>query len=377
MFSLTRGGPWYQLMRRIHATTPRGDVRWPPLVLVAWLPLVLASLVGLVRGGLDPMFTDLSVHVRFLVGLPLVVLAERVLEQRGRRAVRHLRTGRFANREMLDAILERTETLRDAWRVEVVLAAAAVLAGQAALWGWIAPAGFVHGVEDESALTFTRIWYAALALPMLQFLWLRWLWRWALWTYVLARVSRLRLATIAIHPDNAAGLGFLSDPTEAFAVYAASLTSVASAAWMVQLHAGVVTLPMLVPTFVGFLVLALALAFGPLLLFAGHLYRARRRDLPLHHELALTYVREFKRKWLVSPRTDEPVLGTPDLQSLNDLGGAFETTEKTLLVPIKSRPVVLVVLGAFAPMLPVPLTAMPLADVGARLGKALLGGLPI
>lgn len=378
MFSITRGGPWYRLMRRMHLLTSRGDQRWRALVLFAWLPVTVVALIPLVLDDrVDPVLVDVSVHARFLVALPLIVLAERTLERRCRSSVRQLRAGRFASRANLDEILDRAERLRDGWVVELVLLVAAVVSGQAALWGWTTPAGLIAGVELGGAPSIARVWYASIALPMIQFLWLRWVWRWLIWIYVLARLSRQRLAMIAIHPDHTAGLAFLDEPTDAFALFVASLASVASAAWIEQLHAGHVTLSMLAPTFGTFLVLALVLAFGPLLLFSGHLYRTRRRDLPLHHELALTYARAFKHKWLQRPRTDEPVLGTPDLQSLNDLAGGFDTTDQTRLIPITPRPVVLVVSGAFVPMLPVLLTAMPLTDVVTHLGKSLLGGLPI
>jgi hypothetical protein len=132
-----------------------------------------------------------------------------------------------------------------------------------------------------------------------------------------------------------------------------------------------------VPAFFAFLGIALVLAFGPMFFFTGHLYRARRRDLPLHHELALSYVRAFKHKWMQHDAPTAHLLGTPDLQSLNDLHGGFETTEKTRLIPISPRPVMLVVFAALVPMVPVLLTSMPLDEIIKHLGKALVGGLPI
>lgn len=361
-FSATRGGPWYRLTRRLHLTPP-------VLVLGAWLPSMLPAAAALARDGrADPLLVDPAVHARLLVALPLVLVAERALARRCRAAVHELRTGRFAHRAELDEILAAAARLRDAWSVELVLAVLAFGLGQASLWGWL-PSGFVHELAAGTA-SVGRAWYTALALPLLQFLWARWLWRWLVWCYVLVCVSRRRLALVALHPDNAAGLGFLAEPADAFAVFAASMVAVAAAGWIVDVHA-FASLAQLAPIAIGFLGLALAVAFGPLLLFSGHLYRALRHDLPAYRHLGLVYVREFRRKWLRPGPSDE-LLGTGDLQSLNDLGGAFATTARTRFIPVDRRALLTVTAAIVVPLLPVVLAASPLDVVFAHLGKVLL-----
>jgi hypothetical protein len=376
--SLTHGGPGYNAMRRLHLLNARGEPRWSPLVLFAWLPPTLLALAALIdHGRRDPVLFDVSVHARFLIAIPLIALAERHLERRVRISMRQFRSGRFANRAGVDAIIDRTEHLRDRRLPEGLLLVLAVLGGQTALWGWIAPAGMIHGVDLSATRSLAHVWYAAVSLPLAQFIFMRFLWHWGLWIYVLVRLSRLRLSTIAIHPDGAGGLAFLNEPVDGFSLFVTSLAVVASSAWSMKIYNGQAQLQTFVPPFLGFVVIALVVAFGPLLLFTGHLYRARRRDLPMHHELALRYVREFKCKWLQHHSHGEQLLGTSDIQSLNDLHGSFEVTEKTRLIPLSPRPVVIVVLAALLPMLPAVLTAVPLKSVLAHLGKALVGGLPI
>ncbi|MDX2091477.1 MAG: hypothetical protein SFX73_26690 [Kofleriaceae bacterium] len=376
--SLTRGGPAYNVMRRLHLLNAQGQPRWAPLVLFAWLPPTVLSLAAFIdHGKHDPVLFDASVHVRFLIALPLIVLGERHLEDRARIAMRQFRAGRFANRAAVDAIIDRTEHLRDRWLPEGLLFVMAVLGGQAVLWGWTAPAGVIHGVELGDTRSLAHVWYAAVALPLAQFIVLRWLWHWGLWIYVLVRLSRLRLSVIAIHPDAAGGLGFLDEPIDGFALFVASLAAVASSAWSMKIYLDGADLQTFVPPFLGFLAIALLLGLGPLVLFSGHLYRARRRDLPMHHELALSYVRDFKHKWLQHHSKGEQLLGTSDLQSLNDLHGGFEVTERTRVIPIGPRPVAIIATAALLPMLPAVLTAVPLKEVLAHLGKALVGGLPI
>jgi hypothetical protein len=81
-FSLTEGGPGTALMKRLHLTRPEmgaGSAR-TALILMAliWLPLCVLSLIeGLAFGGVKlPFFYDLAAHTRFLLAVPVLVLAD-------------------------------------------------------------------------------------------------------------------------------------------------------------------------------------------------------------------------------------------------------------------------------------------------------------
>ena len=87
-FSLVLGGPLYQLLRRAHlADDALLMVRQRVVViaLLAWLPLLILSAVqGHLWGNsvAVPFLFDLEVHIRFLVVVPLLVIAELVAHQR-------------------------------------------------------------------------------------------------------------------------------------------------------------------------------------------------------------------------------------------------------------------------------------------------------
>src|SRR5262247_1596525 len=80
-FSLVLGGPLYQLFRRAHLS---GDAlqllqrRVAVLTLFAWLPLLaLSTWEGTAWTGVAlPFLRDFEAQVRFLVALPLLVIAE-------------------------------------------------------------------------------------------------------------------------------------------------------------------------------------------------------------------------------------------------------------------------------------------------------------
>src|SRR6185436_17607496 len=93
-FSLVLGGPLYQLFRRAHLTGDTLELirrRILVIALVAWLPLLVLSVAEghAWDGGVTmPFLCDVDVHVRFLIALPLLVLAEIVVHQRMRPVIR-------------------------------------------------------------------------------------------------------------------------------------------------------------------------------------------------------------------------------------------------------------------------------------------------
>jgi len=89
-FSLVLGGPLFQLLRRAHLSDDGLMMvrqRIVVIALFAWLPLlVLSALEGHVLGGTAPVpfLMDVEVHIRFLVTLPLLIIAELVVHRRMR-----------------------------------------------------------------------------------------------------------------------------------------------------------------------------------------------------------------------------------------------------------------------------------------------------
>lgn len=372
-FSIARG-PSLRLLQQLHLTRADGTPRIWALVAIAWVPLVAGALLRVAMGDRPaPILFDLSVHARLLIGIPLLIHAGRILEQRCRGAVDLLYRGNFAERAAVDRIFDRAERLRDARLVEVAMVVLVVAGAQALLWGVFGPTGLFSGISEAGELSFARLWYMTVSWPIAQLLFLRWLWNWTIWSYVLVRLSRLPLAATATHPDQAAGLGFLGGPIQGFAGFVLAIAVVLASSWGTQILAGR-ALQAFVPSFAGFLVLALAAACGPLLGFVGILNRARHREIAQYHGLALDYVRAFHHRWIARRCETEQLLGTLDLRSLNDLFSAYQSLARVRLVPF-GRPQIKIIGGAaIIPMIPLAATVVPLDELIRTLGRALLGG---
>ena len=86
-FSLVLGGPLFQLMRRARLADDDMRLLLRRLIilpLLAWLPLlILSALEGKLQGGTAlPFLLDIEVHIRFLIAMPLLILAELYVHER-------------------------------------------------------------------------------------------------------------------------------------------------------------------------------------------------------------------------------------------------------------------------------------------------------
>ena len=84
-FPLTLGGPLYRMLRRSGGSIPQLLRRQATIcVLVCWVPLALLSLAqGHFLGGINLSFVrDIETHARFLVSLPVLIIAEVLVYER-------------------------------------------------------------------------------------------------------------------------------------------------------------------------------------------------------------------------------------------------------------------------------------------------------
>ena len=92
-FSLILGGPLYQLLRRAHLSGDALELlrrRVTVAALLTWLPLLVLSIAEGHAWGDSvkvPFLYDVDVHARFLLALPLFVVAEIVVHHRMRPVV--------------------------------------------------------------------------------------------------------------------------------------------------------------------------------------------------------------------------------------------------------------------------------------------------
>jgi len=384
-FSLVLGGPLYQLFRRSRLSGDTLELlhrRIVVLTVVAWVPLLLLSIVeGAAWGGRVTLtfLHDVDMHVRLLVALPLLVVAELVVNMRLGPTVRA-----FVNRGVVpdaarpkfDAAIESAMRLRNSLAVEVLLIAFVYVVGVGLVWRTQTALDVVtwYGAPADGRLhpSLAGWWLGVVSLPVFQFLLVRWYFRLFVWVRFLWQVSRLDLTLLPTHPDRCGGLGFLGLVGHAFVPLLLAQGTILAGTIANRIFYAGATLPQFKVEMIGLVALMLFAVLGPLLVFAPKLAAAKRAGLGEYGTLAQRYVHEFDRKWLRGGApADEPLIGSADIQSLADLGNSFEVVKGMRLAPFTLQTVLHLAVVTLAPVVPLTLTMISLEELLTQALKVL------
>jgi hypothetical protein len=371
-FSLVRGGPLFQLLRRVHLSDDALMLvqrRILVIVLLTWLPLLVLS--GLERHVLSgtvtvPFLLDLETHIRFLVAVPLLIAAELVVDQRLRPVA-----GQFLERQIapqsamtrLNAAIAAASRLRDSVIAEGLLIAAVYSVGVLIIWrhyvAFNIGTWYAVPATDGVKLSSAGMWYGYVSLPIFQFLMCRWYFRMAVWARFLWQVSRIDLNLLPAHPDRTAGLGFLANTINAFGLLALAHAALLAGFLANRIFFLGIALPDFKAEIAILVIFLLCLVVGPLTVFAPQLARAKAIGNLEYGVLAERYVREFDAKWLRGGApVGEPFVGSADIQSLADLGNSLAVVRTMRIAPVTKEAVIQFVITILLPIAPLTLTMM-------------------
>jgi hypothetical protein len=381
-FSLVLGGPLFQAFRRAHLSGTALELqrrRVLVITAIAWLPLLLLSAAGgqFLRGQGLPFLRDIEVHVRFLIALPALIMAELTVHRRIQPVMKTFVERGIVTAEdtpRFHAAIEAAMKARNSISWETTLLVFVYTLGH---WVWrnelaLGTATWYALPEGTSPhLTLPGYWYAFISIPIMQFVILRWYFRVVIWSGLLWRVSRLNLRLLPAHPDGAGGIGFLGRITHAFGpllfAQGAMLAGIIANRIFYQ-GDSLLSFKLNIVALVGFFVLVI---LGPLAVFTPNLLEAKRRGLGEYGALATSYVAHFDEKWLRGGAKDEAILGTGDIQSLADLGNSFAVVRDMRAVPFTLSDVIALVAMTAFPLLPLALTVVPLEELLSRLVKVI------
>jgi len=382
-FSIVLGGPLFQLLRR---TRLSGDTlellrqRILILVTLAWLPLLALSILeGRAWGGRAGVsfLLDAEANLRFLVAMPLLIVAELVVHKRMRLVV-----GQFLERHLIpdgarprfDAAIASAVRLRNSVLAELLLIAFVYIVGVMIVWRHYVALStatwYAMPAAEGRQLSLTGAWYAFVSLPLYQFLLMRWYYRIFIWARFLWQVSRIELRLIPTHPDRAGGLGFLANTAYAFTPLALAHGAMVAGPIANRIFYLGARLPEFKLEIVAVVFFLVCLVLGPFYVFASQLAAAKRTGLREYGTLAERYVREFDAKWLRGGApAGESFVGSGDIQSLADLANSFEVVKAMQIAPITKDALIRLVTSTLAPVVPLALTMMSPEE----LLKAVLG----
>ena len=366
-FSLVLGGPLFQLMRRAGLEGDHLELLYRRVLVitaVVWLPLLVLTILEPSSGSADRLsfFQDIESHVRFLVALPVLIMAELIVHARLSPLVHRFVERRLVLPEDLprfQSAIDSAMRLRNSVAAEIALVLCVYIFG---LWLWndrvsLGRETWYGGMSGRWSLTPAGFWYVFVSLPITQFILLRWYMRFFIWFRFLWRVSRLNLNLIPSHPDRGAGLGFLGKSSWAFGpiLFAqGALLAGLVASRVLYRGESLLSFKLEIGGFIAFFLVAI---LGPLVMFTPRMAAARRRGLADYGLLAQRYVEGFHQKWVVrDPSASEELLGTADIQSLADLGNSYGLVRDMRIVPFGLDDVSRLAAVTAAPFLPLLLT---------------------
>jgi hypothetical protein len=370
-FSIVLGGPIYQLYRKAHLAGTGLELlkrRIVAIPLFLWLPVVVLAIIDgrAIGGGRVPLLMDIGLHARCLLAIPLLVIAEYVTHKRLGAVARQFLDRNLIvprDRSRYDEIVASSMRMRNSLAAEVIQVALAYAVH------WVFGARYLQGIDSwmgtatEGSWSYTPAgaWYAFVTLPIFRIFLFRWWYRIFIWYRYLWKVRGLDLNLDALHPDRAAGLGFLAGSPAIFTPLLLA-HSVLAAASIQNVIIGTLAAGKPNPEWTDFrfelagtVAFLSILALTPLFFFGSKLAIAKRRANAEYGALASRYVAGFREKWLAGRSPADELVGSGDIQSLADLSGAYDAVRETRVLPITRQSFIQLIVISALPLLPLAL----------------------
>ena len=377
--SLIRGDALLRAQRAIGLVPKTGlgvGRRALVLALLTWLPLAIWALwrSRALPGSVDePLLQHFGIHVRCLVAIPLLIVAEGVSHGVTTRLLpQFLRAGLVRDPARLRETVRGVSRLRDRTAPWVVLGGVLV----AVLLVSPSPPDNHElkwaGETASQSYGFGAFWFTWVVRPVFTVLLLAWAWRLVLAFVLCARLSRLDLALVPTHPDRAGGLGFLETLPSGFSLVVLAISAVLASRWAHDVmyhdvHVASLRMPM-----IAFGVMALLIFLAPLLPWQRPLAAAKRRAELEYGALVAEHGRLVQKRWILGEEIGEPpLLEAPEIGPVADTLTMFESARNMRPLLIGRRSLFAVLLPAAIPQIFVLAIEIPVKDLLLGLVKTL------
>jgi hypothetical protein len=342
-----------------------------------WLPIVIwAALESrlLDRAVGEPLLAHYGVHVRCLVAIPLLILAEGM----ALRVIRTIVTQFLENGLIIESqrdrfihIIKDNTDLRDKAFPWVIVFALTLL--------WLV--GVPESLHEhelswatlDTGMGFGGWWFLYVVRPIFTILLLGWLWRIGLLFRLFYQISKLDLALVPAHPDGMGGLGFLQKLPKAFILVTLAMSAVLASRWIHDSVYHQITLDTLKLPLLSFVVLWGLTVLAPLFVFSAKMISTRKRALREYSALLAEHGRLVHQKWILRQKIGErAILDAPELGPSADIQALYASVKHMRTVPIGKSCIMPILAPIVLPMIIVAATQMPLMKILTTLFKALV-----
>jgi hypothetical protein len=368
-------GPFKSLLLAIGLRSGGSGLVWRAVlsVLVAWVPLVVLAQVQNLAIGSGPgsLLEDFAAYARFLVAVPLLVLAEAQASYWLHRVLEHFIAARLIAPEQDARFQELLASTRRLLGSRLVLVAVVVLSyvltlASAREWVQLGVANWalVSHEPGHEIVSYAGWWRLLVSQPLFMALFLTWLWRLFLWMRCMRTIARMGVRIIASHPDKAGGLGFLGQSLRGFPILSLAMGSaIAGTLANLMLHDQRASTS-LTPVVVATVVFILLLCAGPLLTFIKPMREAQDDAELSYGALATSLGQQLEDRWLPkAERLDADALGAPDFSSTADLFSVTAHVDEMRPIPIQLKDFIPLLAATLLPFLPIILRQVSFSEL--------------
>ena len=364
-FSMSESGPVHHALAKMY---PDKNKKKSVLLFlgITWLPLVIINAFEgtLFTGGQQSFLADVAMHVRLLVGLPMLLLIGAGIDKKVTDVEKYFSETLMKEKEqqfVFAKILKGTKKLANSAIAEIILLliliAVTISVGHGGLFN--AEQGGTESWklavnEGNQVLSYAGRWANFISIPVYQFLILRWLWRYIIWAILLFRLSLTRLSLQATHPDKAGGLGIILLAQKYFNLIFIAISIVISGELIARLIKDPDAFPGIRSDGIAYILICLILVLLPPVFFARKLINTKEEGLLKLSKLGTSLSNQFEEEWIndlpVENKTTNAKVSTSDLQDYDTI---YVSLEELRLVPFTARDVIAMAIPLFIPYIPI------------------------
>lgn len=337
---------------------------------IAWVPLAILSIVESILvadSAANWFFRDFSVHARYLIAVPALVLAESDCIPQLEKIVRQfVETGLVKDEDRAEyhrAVTSTRRLLNSSWGdVIAVLAAYLAVVG---VTSYVPPALISHWQRGTFAyFSLAGWWHVGISLPLLLIIFFGWLWRIVLWGRFLFMTAKLDLKLLPSHPDRVGGLRFVNTSLRGFRLISFGLGAVTAGSVADRVVYDGEKLANFKGLLIALMVMLLVLFAGPLTVFLWRIRHAKWRGIFEYGVLANRLGREFEAKWLsAGTQVKQDVLEQPDFSATTDFYGVAANVYEMKDLPFTLTDLIGPLVPALVPFVIVALFTIPIQVV--------------
>ncbi|EHK65578.1 hypothetical protein [Achromobacter arsenitoxydans] len=381
-FYLTRGDIFYRFQQKLGLIPASGGGfkrRAIAYAAIAWLPLVLAAwLAGTAleaKAGEEPLLSHIGIHVRCLIAIPLLVLAEGIAQKLIPLTLREFRRSGLVDENLqprFESVLIDILRLRNRSLPWLIIAVLIVTWATVLFFSpnpdeirWTGPGG--------GSLQFGAWWLLLVTKPLFSILLLAWVWRLVLLSLLLYRISALPLKLVPSHPDRLGGLGFLARLPAIYSPFIFSVSAVMAGLWAHQVLYHDLAVPELYGQIAALLAVLTLIGLAPLLVFTPLLIRVKKQALLDYGVFAAKHGRAVDERWIQDKSVpDYPMLDAPELGPVADVQAIYQAVESMRTALISKSVLLMILAPAAIPLLLVVAMQWPLKSTLSKLLFTLL-----